>query len=192
MVTAVHGYSQAHAADVVLTFTEQANPDNEKKCIIAKVVEGFAIKALQEAFTITGYIIEAKVPKVKDENGKDAGPQEWVKMGEKAIRFAWLIHDVARMAYDFELKKSAIERGQVFDGTPDENSSDRLRMPNTPIFQVDVCSFLGGGKANENAGRTSNMNVWLGTIFQALRGSASTYSDWLLNSKGDEMDKYDR
>jgi hypothetical protein len=167
MVTAVHTYSQAHAADIVMTFTEQANPDNEMKCLIAQFVQDFAMMSYRNAVTFFGWTVDAASP--KGSNTPDA-------VG-KASSLQFMVNDFVELLVNHEMQKQAMIRGIRFDSTPDENSSGRLRMANTPIYQVDICSFLGGGKANENSFRTSSMNSWLGVTFQALRGSASTYSD---------------
>jgi hypothetical protein len=102
------------------------------------------------------------------------------------------VSDFSWMSYELEMRKLLIKEEQKFDAALDDNtSSGRLRMQNTPIFQTDICAFFGGSKQAENGPRTSSMNAWLGKIFLALHGQASTFSDWLLNSKGDDMDEYD-
>jgi hypothetical protein len=120
------------------------------------------------------------------------GTPKWMNNISPIADIASHVTDFAFMTYQLEMSKLLGNEAKKFDAAQDDNpSSGRLRMQNTPIFQTDICTFFGGGKKDENAARTSNMNVWLGKIFQALHGQASTFSDWLLNSKGDDMDEYD-
>jgi len=130
-------------------------------------------------------------PGFKPGDVSERGTPKWMNNISPIADIASHTTDFAFMTYQLEMAKLLDNEARKFAAVQDdEPSSGRLRMQNTPIFQTDICAYFGGGKKEENAARTSNMNVWLGKMFQALHGQASTFSDWLLNSKGDDMDEY--
>jgi hypothetical protein len=140
----------------------------------------------------------AKWKSIHDDNfmpgaySKGRGTPLWMNIISPMADTASHAVDFTRMTYNLEMAKVSGNEAQKFDAAQDDNpNSGRLRMQNTPIFQNGICAHFGGNKKEENAARTSSMNVWLGKMFLALHGQASTFSDWLLNSKGDDMDEYD-
>jgi hypothetical protein len=90
-----------------------------------------------------------------------------------------------------ELKGTAGENESQYVKTSLAAGDSELVLPNTPIYQTDICSAFGGNKKNEDPARIANMNFWISKTFPALRGTISTFSNRILNPKGNATKSVD-